>query len=192
MADTTTRYSLPYQESTDAPNGPALGKELAEAVEAAVGDVDDRVTAVELEAGRLGLLYRAHRSSNKTITTTDTPILRLDGCALKANRAYRISIPKLRPDAVTGTDKVSYRLRLNTAGVATTANAIVDHSEAADQTTVGIDYLYIPGADVTVSFLLSGIQYLGSSVVTNHADEAGNQILVFDEGPTVPDTGVDL
>ena len=192
MADQTTRYSLPYQEGTDPPNGPVLGQDLAEAVEAALGEIDDRVTEVETEAARLGLLYRANRTSNKVITTTDTPLLRLDGCALKANRAYRISIPKLRPDAVTTTDKVSYRLRLNTAGVATTANAIVDHAEAADQTTVSMDYLYIPGSDVTVSFLLSGIQYLGSSVVTNHADEAGNSINVYDEGPAVADTGVDL
>jgi hypothetical protein len=46
MADTTTRYALPYQESTDAPNGPALGQDLAEAVEAVLGPVDDALAAL--------------------------------------------------------------------------------------------------------------------------------------------------
>lgn len=47
MADATSRYSLPYQELTDAPNGADLGQDLAEAVETALGAVDDRVTAIE-------------------------------------------------------------------------------------------------------------------------------------------------
>lgn len=192
MADTTTRYALPYQESTDAPNGPILGQDLAEAVEAALGIVDDRVTAVELEAARLGLLYRAHRSTTKTITAAEVPILRLDNCALKSGRAYRVSVPRVRMDAATGTDKVSYRLRLSTSGVATSASTIVDHTEVADQTTSMIDYLYLPGADVTASFYLGALIYSGSSVTTHQADESGTQILVYDEGPAVADTGVDL
>lgn len=49
MADSTTRYSFPYQEASDAPNGPALGQDLAEAVEVSLGTVDDRVTVLEAE-----------------------------------------------------------------------------------------------------------------------------------------------
>lgn len=47
MADTTTRYSWPYPELTDAPDGPALGQDLAEAAEVTVGGIDDRVTTAE-------------------------------------------------------------------------------------------------------------------------------------------------
>lgn len=41
MADVTTRYSLPYQEATDAPDGPDLGQDLAEATDAALGTLED-------------------------------------------------------------------------------------------------------------------------------------------------------
>ncbi len=46
MADTTVRYDWPYQEPSDPPDGPALGKDLAEAIEATVGTIDDRITAL--------------------------------------------------------------------------------------------------------------------------------------------------
>jgi hypothetical protein len=47
MPDTTTRYGLPFQEPGDAPDGPLLGEDLADAVEAAIGGVDDRLEAAE-------------------------------------------------------------------------------------------------------------------------------------------------
>lgn len=42
MADTTARYGFPYQETTDPPDGAGLGQDLAEAVEDALGDLEDR------------------------------------------------------------------------------------------------------------------------------------------------------
>lgn len=60
MAAITPRYSFPYQEATDPPAGHSLGENLAEAVEDALGDVDDdltalttRVTTVEPKAATL-------------------------------------------------------------------------------------------------------------------------------------------
>lgn len=47
MADTTTRYSLPFQETGDAPDGPSLGGDLAQAVETALGAVEDASDAAE-------------------------------------------------------------------------------------------------------------------------------------------------
>jgi hypothetical protein len=41
MAASTTRYGFPYQQGTDAPDGPDLGKDLAEAVETVVGALED-------------------------------------------------------------------------------------------------------------------------------------------------------
>lgn len=41
MADTTTRYGWPYQEGSDPPDGANLGQDLAEAIEATVGDLED-------------------------------------------------------------------------------------------------------------------------------------------------------
>src|SRR5688572_7086201 len=42
MADTTARYGFPFQEATDPPDGASLGQDLAEAVEATIGDIEDR------------------------------------------------------------------------------------------------------------------------------------------------------
>ncbi len=47
MADTTTRYAFPFQEDADLPDGPALGQNLAEAVEAALADVEDTSLAAD-------------------------------------------------------------------------------------------------------------------------------------------------
>jgi hypothetical protein len=43
MPGTTATYGLPYQELTDAPDGPALGQNLAEAVEAELERIDAAV-----------------------------------------------------------------------------------------------------------------------------------------------------
>lgn len=69
MPGDTTRYSWPYQSAGDAPDGPALGQDLAEAVEATVGAIDDRTTTVEGKAAALGgplcrLVQQAAQSVN--------------------------------------------------------------------------------------------------------------------------------
>jgi hypothetical protein len=46
MADTTTRYGFPFQEAADPPDGAGVGQDLAEAVEASLGDVEDDLTAL--------------------------------------------------------------------------------------------------------------------------------------------------
>ena len=45
MAADTSRYSFPYQQLGDAPDGPALGEDLAVAVESSLGALEDRVNA---------------------------------------------------------------------------------------------------------------------------------------------------
>lgn len=47
MADTTAIYGWPFQEVDDPPNGATLGQELAEAIEATVDSIDDRVSVLE-------------------------------------------------------------------------------------------------------------------------------------------------
>lgn len=51
MADTTTRYGFPFQEAGDPPDGAGLGQDLAEAVEASLGDVEDDLTALTTRVG---------------------------------------------------------------------------------------------------------------------------------------------
>ena len=50
MPGTTTIYGWPYQELADAPDGPNLGQDLADAIETTVDSIDDRVDALEIHA----------------------------------------------------------------------------------------------------------------------------------------------
>lgn len=76
MADVTTRYSFPFHETTDAPDGPALGEDLAEAVETALGSVDDRVTVVEGNIADLGVTWLAQQrfTASGTFTKATYPL----------------------------------------------------------------------------------------------------------------------
>ncbi|WP_433793932.1 hypothetical protein [Actinoplanes sp. CA-252034] len=199
MADTTTRYGFPFQEATDPPNGADLGQALAEAIEARVATIDDRVTAInarisalETEVGRRGLRVYGNRGTGKTITSAETPILRVDGLALKGGRAYSIRAPQIRIDFATSTDKAAFQLRVSTSGVATTTSASVAHCETGDQQTGSMEHVRMPTADETVSVLISGRQYAGSSAGSVLADSNNMALIVEDLGPLVPDTGVDL
>lgn len=53
MADTTPRYSFPFQEAGDPPDGGSLGQDLAEAVETSLGTLEDnaesRLDALEAD-----------------------------------------------------------------------------------------------------------------------------------------------
>jgi hypothetical protein len=70
MADTTSRYSWPFQEETDAPNGPTLGQGLAEAAETTVGTIDDRLTALETIVANRQSLTAQLTADGAAITTS--------------------------------------------------------------------------------------------------------------------------
>lgn len=72
MADTTSRYGFPYQETTDAPDGPALGQDLVEAVESALGTLEDA-----LEAADTSLDSRLD-TAESDINTLETRVTKID------------------------------------------------------------------------------------------------------------------
>jgi YD repeat-containing protein len=76
MATATTRYGFPYQESDDPPDGAALGQNLAEAVEADLGSVDDRVTVLN---GRANSVDTSITTLNNSVTTLGSSVTALKG-----------------------------------------------------------------------------------------------------------------
>lgn len=66
MPDTTARYSLPFQEAGDAPDGPNLGEDLATAVDTALGGVEDK-----LDAGYSFMRRQVFTSSGSYAKATD-------------------------------------------------------------------------------------------------------------------------
>jgi hypothetical protein len=216
MPDTTTRYSWPYQEATDPPDGPALGQDLAEAVETTVGAIDDRLDDAEddidlLQAadtaldGRLdvveprarGMVYFGQRNSNKATAndTVEVGVVRLDSCLLKDGRNYQIAASGLRVTGATATHFLC-KLRYNPSGTATTSSTEVARSEGTtptDNLPSLVAPIQIVGSDVTASFLLTFQRTAGSGAITLNAENVGSMMItVTDMGPVLSDTGTDV
>jgi hypothetical protein len=80
----TTRYSLPYPDVTDPPNGPDQLQNLAEAVETTLGPIQDLLTTLSQFGVRKG--SDTGRSSNTT--TSADPTLKV---TLPANKYYLLT-----------------------------------------------------------------------------------------------------
>jgi hypothetical protein len=93
MADTTTRYGFPFQEATDPPDGASLGQDLAEAVDTALGTVEDAADT------RLDALEAADTALD---TRVDVAELKLPRYVVKANATARTSTITLAADSGTG------------------------------------------------------------------------------------------
>lgn len=195
MADVTTRYDLPFQEGTDPPDGGQLGQELAEAVEAALGGVDDRVNTLQATATgpSRGVVKFANRPTNKSCTTATTAILRLDSVPLLAGRTYRIVATGIRGDTDTSTGRYKTEIRMNTSGTAVVGTPSIRRVEAGDTDSAHVEKYYTPATNQTISLLLTANCYAGAATVNIlGTDEGGIDMWVEDMGPAIADTGTDL
>lgn len=195
MPGDTTRYSWPYQSLGDAPDGAALGASLATAVEATVGSIDDRVDALEDETVKpRGVTRWGNRPTNRSCTTAETTILRIDNITLVSGRAYRLAASGCRGDTDTATGRFKFVLRLSTAGVATTGSGLVRRAEGGDTDSAHLERYYVSAVNTTTaSLLLTGTAVGGAaSVNVLGSDEGGIDLYVEDLGLAQADTGVDL
>lgn len=91
MADTTAIYGWPYQEATDPPDGAAVGQDLAEAIEATVDGLDDRIDAYDTAAADMSVsMSTTPIQPLVSAASTDTLVTSVSH-AFKDGFAYEIS-----------------------------------------------------------------------------------------------------
>lgn len=190
---TTANYAWPYPAATDAPNVPIDMKDLADAVDLTVDTIDDRVDSLESASAR-GIVKRHRRttSSSGAASTTLVPVIRLDDVSLTAGRLYRITTGTLHPTSTVTTDTIQVQIHYSTTGVATTASAVLPGAQAFELfgNTSILDTVYVPGSNLTASFLLAVARSLGTGTATLLADSVRRiELMVFDQGVDTGATG---
>jgi len=148
-----------------------------------------------------GIIARHRRTTSSTGTTSEVGVVRLDGIPLKAGRRYRVSTNKLGFNSTVTGDTMVARLRMNTAGNATTSSGIMVGGEAqfeeVDSAWHGSDEVvayYNPSSDVTASILLTAGRVSGTGTVTILANgsETVIELIVEDLGDDPGSTGVNI
>jgi hypothetical protein len=191
----------PYTITTPVKNQPIPSAGFGQAVKNAINDLDTRAGALETNAQ--SIIARGRRVTAKTgITTTETPVLRLDNIPVKAGRIYQINTSGVNIDGSVANDigslimRIAYSATVGTLATIASAQVGQVRSVADDPTNsnlVPLNAFYIATADGYISILLSAIRVAGSGTIQIYA--AGNEILDFvvQFGGTDPgDTGVVL
>lgn len=139
------------------------------------------------------VVARGHRSTDPGGITTETGVLRIDNVVLKNGRIYQF-FGMQRAYSSSGTDTYASKIRVNTAGVATTSSTQIGAGEQQSHRSVVLTGLYAPGADVTASFLLSFNRASGSGTFNANGDSStvGLQLYIIECGTDPTDTGVDV
>lgn len=146
-----------------------------------------------------GIIARARRtSSTGNVTNTETGVLRLDSIPVVAGRAYRISTSNINIDGSVDNDVAELKLRINTAGTATTSSTQIGGlrntiDSAAQSNKHTLDAFYYPGSNQTISLLLSLVRVTGTgNVIIFGSSVEIMDFTVTDLGVAPADTGVIL
>jgi len=150
----------------------------------------------------LGIIAWGNRGSNKSLSTTNTGYLRIDGVPMKNGKTYAVVAANVRLSITTSvgaSDHYVIDVRQDLTGAAaTTASTEIGRSEMTAANTTSDDSfppiiaLVHPSADVTGSFLLSARFVAGAITAALQADSPGINLFVVDLGYAVADTGVDI
>lgn len=159
----------------------------------------DKPTAQDMtNATAQGVIARARRlTSSAGATTTELGVLRIDGIVARANRMLVIETSALILFSTVAADHCAARIRVSTAGVATTASTplgtAIGYSGTTFSTAIPIIVPYYPGGtDQTISVILTVARNNGtgtSSLLINAASPTID-LMVLDLGTDPGDTGV--
>lgn len=155
--------------------------------------------ASQLNALPRGPIAYGRRTSNSTNTTGEHGVLRLDGVAVEAGRAYHIRTSAVAGDA-SAIDVVVIRIRYSDSGTATTGSAILPggfaefrQADASVSESLNLNCLFNPSSNATLSLLLTVHAAVNGSSSQLFAD--GNietRLEVIDIGMSVTASGVNI
>lgn len=146
------------------------------------------------------LVRRGARTTNSTAAAAEQPVLRVDNIPLVMGNQYFAHVPSVNMASTVANDRGNLNLRLNTAGVATTASMLFQISNSNLLPASATGSLMTIGGSFT-----SAVNSASGSVLLTHSRFAGAgnislqggvqfpiELLIYDLGPDVGDTGVDL
>jgi hypothetical protein len=165
-----------------------------------------KLRASQLRLAILGgtLIAYHHRDSNSTGSTTTAmvPALRISGIQVYAGRNYKVMTSPLRLDTGTANDVGSALITFTNdgtdAGAASSmlpggqAEAILSNVAAGEDVLIATRYT--PSFDHLLSLCLGPTRVSGSGSIVIQADGSTTlcELMVYDAGDDVGDTGVNL
>lgn len=138
-----------------------------------------------------GIISRGRRATTSAVSGSTTPVgvMRLDGLTLRAGQLYVIRVPKMHPTSSSTGDVIRVEIRFNTAGNASTASPVLPDAQVYEAfgNSSSMEAYYVPGADVTVSFLLCVARETGAGNASLYAD--GTRATLMEVRAEGTDTG---
>jgi hypothetical protein len=191
----------PYALTTPVQGQPIPSAGFGIAAKNAINDLDARVSALETSAQVV--IARARRiTATGNITTTETPVLRLDNIPVRAGKIYQINTSGINIDTDTanaiGTMKMRIAYAVGTGTLATISSPQFGQmrntvDDIVSSNIIPLSGFYIASADGYISILLACQRVGGSGNLVVFC--ASNEILdlVVQFGGADPgDTGVVL
>lgn len=147
------------------------------------------------------VIARGRRTTGSLVANSaaQVPVQRLDSIPLLAGHAYMISCGKAGFTASDATQRPQHLMYINNAGAATTGSTLLREAAAPVYDTSvgtvvpGLDTIYVPAGNETLSVLYAIARVAGSGSVTYSPSTSGPcDIWVTDLGTDPGDSGIDL
>ena len=191
----------PYSITNPVQGQPISSSGFGIGVKNAINDLDSRTGA--LESGSQLVTKRGHRTTNTgNITTTETPILRLDDCPVRAGTIIQVSSSPLNLDTSVANDIASVKIRYKYSTVTGVPATIADGymgqmrlsiPDITNGPLVPLNMFYYAGADGFLSILLTAVRVSGTgNIVIVGASFDPIDMVIQDLGVDPGATGVNL
>lgn len=165
----------------------------------ALGAVRDLAPGAVAYGGPVRIVRRGARTTNTTPAVAEQSVIRVDNIPLVMGNQYFAHVPSVNLVA-TAADRANLNLRLNTAGIATITSTIIQiantdvlpPSPTGINMTIGATFTSTVNS-TTGSVLLTHSRIAGAgSVSLQGGTQFPIELLIYDMGPDIGDTGVDL